>query len=297
MIVIEGPDASGKSTLASFLGQAMHRPIQHSEGPPKHAGEMNERLARYDLLPRTTIFDRHPVVSEDIYAHVLQRPFDVDPIWTNRFYQADPLIIYCDPMGIWPDSSHHALKEHDTHEHVQQVYDHFDLITSAYRAWAFDHASIIYRIGDNMDRVLHFVTDFTGDIAEFHERFDLTYNDCPRYLPEDMRRFRLQFMIEELCEYAGVPELTKKLVQSAMIEHMGDTPLEDQFDALIDLQYVLLGTSYLHGFPFKEGWARVHRANMTKVRCARAQDSTRDAKFDVIKPPDFQAPVLRDLLR
>lgn len=298
MIVIEGPDASGKSTLASFLGEAMHCPIQRSEGPPKHPGEMNERLERYSFLPANTIFDRHPCVSEDIYAHTLGRPFDIAPMWQNRFYHTTPLIIiYCDPMNEKPDGRH-EVKHHDKPEHLEQIAKQWEQLTAAYREWALCHANMIYRIGDDMDSVLHFVTDYTRDIGDFHRRFGLEYDGPPRVLPQELRQFRISFMAEELCEYAGVDDTTKKLIQSALVSSSNHIiPLEDQFDALIDLQYVLLGTSHLHGFPFKEGWARVHGANMTKVRAQKAEDSNRLSTFDVVKPPGFVPPDLTDLVR
>lgn len=69
-----------------------------------------------------------------------------------------------------------------------------------------------------------------------------------------------------------------------------------QFDALIDLAYVVLGTAHLQGFDFEEGWRRVHAANMSKVRARRKSDSKRKSKFDVVKPEGWQAPVLTDLI-
>ena len=123
--------------------------------------------------------------------------------------------------------------------------------------------------------------DPVSDMAEFHEKFGLTYRGRPRPLPEEMGDFREEFMCEELSEYA----LAKV-----------DNNLEKQFDALIDLVYVALGTAYLHGFDFKEGWRRVHEANMKKVRAQRASDSLRGSTFDVVKPAGWTPPDLSDLV-
>lgn len=119
------------------------------------------------------------------------------------------------------------------------------------------------------------------DIVMFHVKYELTYKGPPRKLPEDLSEFRIKFMQEELDEY-------KKAVASGN--------LHEQFDALIDLVYVALGTAYMHGFNFPEGWRRVHEANMRKVRVLKADDSKRGSTYDVIKPPGWAPASLYDLL-
>jgi len=111
------------------------------------------------------------------------------------------------------------------------------------------------------------------DIKEFHEKFNLTYEGGPRELPVELDIFRTNFIQEELDEY----------IDSSNLEH--------KFDALIDMVYVILGTAYMHGFDFEEGWKRVHEANMTKIR----QPSERSG-FDVVKPDGWKAPDLGDLV-
>lgn len=119
---------------------------------------------------------------------------------------------------------------------------------------------------------------FLKDIEAFHIKYQLQYKDRPRFLPEELARFRARFIEEELDEYILA------------------TTLEDKFDALIDLVYVALGTAYLHGFDFEEGWNRVHAANMAKVRAQMADESKRGTKFDVVKPEGWTPPDLSDLV-
>lgn len=120
------------------------------------------------------------------------------------------------------------------------------------------------------------------DIADFHTKFGLAYNDGPRDLPEELQNFRVKFMQEELNEYA----------ESAM-----DGNLEGQLDALVDLVYVALGTAYMQGFNFKEAWRRVHEANMRKVRATSEEQSKRGSASDVVKPVGWTAPDLSDLVK
>jgi predicted HAD superfamily Cof-like phosphohydrolase len=295
MIVVEGPDAAGKSTLADHLAKFFHLPIQKSEGPPTYPGEINDRLERYSKLP-PCIFDRHPVVSQYIYSKAFNRPIDMDEHWTHQFYAQHPILIYCDPLDQVYD---HVVKAHDNEEHLKQIHNRYDALLDHYRYWAIEHATIIYRIGESKDLIARLVNQFnpTLDIQQFHERFGLDYDGKPRELPDDLRKFRIQFLAEELCEYVGLKGTPKDLVASVLRDHDFKPQLEDQLDALVDLVYVALGTAYLHGFTFDEAWRLVHTANMRKVRVTRAIDSSRNSVYDVCKPDGWKAPDLSHLVR
>lgn len=298
LIVLEGPDASGKSTLANYLSIALDLPVQSSEGPPQYEGEMQERLARYEHLD-DYIFDRHPCVSEEMYSFALRRPIAVTHDQVHKFYERRPVFIYCEPPASATLNQTHVLKPHDTVEHIQGVRENYDRLLTAYRDWAVQHAHIIYRIGDDMEKILHYLCDPVRDIEDFHHKFGIAYSGRPRHLDEDLENFRVKFLVEELCEYVGQTDTITKLIQAAIVTRPEDDAppiMVDQFDALIDLAYVLFGTLHLHGFPFRQAWARVHRANMTKIRAPSAADSKRQHSSDVIKPPDFVPPDLSDLL-
>lgn len=135
---------------------------------------------------------------------------------------------------------------------------------------------------DDMCEMLeHNRNKLMNDIQDFHWKFKLPSSPQPRQLPLDMASFRIAFMEEELAEY---------------IQAYNDCDLEGQFDALIDLVYVVLGTAHMQGLPFNEGWDRVHEANMKKMRAADASDSKRRSTYDVIKPEGWVAPDLSDLI-
>lgn len=118
-------------------------------------------------------------------------------------------------------------------------------------------------------------------IEKFHLKFCLEYEGSPRALPQKLSKFRIQFLHEELKEYRDAVEAKD---------------LEGQLDALIDLVYVALGTAYMHGFDFNEGFRRVHDCNMKKVRALSRLDSKRGSTFDVVKPANWKPPYLKDLV-
>lgn len=162
------------------------------------------------------------------------------------------------------------------------------------------------------DREQQFVggPEFYSNIESFHVRFGLEYNEGPRELPDDMALFRIGFMCEELAEYAqasGFVNISRALNEIHqfikdgkrwMVNRLELRDMEKQLDSLVDLQYVLLGTSYLQGFDFNEAWRRVQGANMAKVRVeADLQGSTRGSKYDVVKPRGWKPADLSDLVK
>lgn len=133
-----------------------------------------------------------------------------------------------------------------------------------------------------------------ADVAEFHEKFGLTYDGKPRALLGELGDFRLKFLREELREYAKAMYEASYEVQFR--PEMVASKLEDMLDALVDLVYVAIGTAQLHGFDFREAWQRVHAANMTKVRATSKLESARGTTYDVVKPTGWLPPSHEDLV-
>jgi predicted HAD superfamily Cof-like phosphohydrolase len=138
--------------------------------------------------------------------------------------------------------------------------------------------------------------DPVRDIEDFHKKFGLEYTGKPRALPQELRRFRTQFLWEEWKEYRDASMSLEVLLVADPRSSEIAAMLEDQLDALVDLVYIALGNAYMHGFNFKEAWRRVHEKNMQKVRAERAEQSKRGTTFDVVKPAGWTPPSHRDLV-
>lgn len=109
------------------------------------------------------------------------------------------------------------------------------------------------------------------DVEKFHKKFGLLRSKTPRQLTQRKLQERVEFMQEELDEFA-VGMINKSF--------------EAQADALIDLVYVAMGTAVMMGLPWKELWDDVQRANMSKVRGT----THRGHAVDVCKPKGWQGP-------
>lgn len=124
--------------------------------------------------------------------------------------------------------------------------------------------------------------DLFDDIKEFHEKFDVKPLDKPALLSNELMKFRVDFIQEELDE-----------LQTAYM--YGN--LEEVFDALIDIVYVALGTAYVMKLPFNKGWQEVHACNMKKIRVMSSDESKRNSNYDVIKPVGWKKPNLTKILK
>lgn len=170
------------------------------------------------------------------------------------------------------------------------------------RIWVRPHLEFFdgrfQQMGEWDDRRL----DPLGDVAEFHTHFGLDANHPMGALEPDVADFRRKFLQEEIQEWdqaqkAAYQETTRPLHHRDPANYTHQ--LEEALDGLVDLAYVLFGTIYLHGFKdkFAEAWRRVHAANLMKVPAdLDGSDSKRGCSFDVVKPADWEPPVLTDLV-
>lgn len=153
MIVIEGPDAAGKSTLAKVIAKSLQCDIQESEGPPRSEHDLDDRCRRYVSMTGT-LFVRHPAISNPIYRVIHGKPGPSDSVIAD-FYRRKPFIIYCDPgeRGL----TDHVIKPGEDPEFLEKLQAKQWLIREEYRKWAIGRAHLVYRIGDDMDLIANIV--------------------------------------------------------------------------------------------------------------------------------------------
>lgn len=146
------------------------------------------------------------------------------------------------------------------------------------------------------------LTPYLLDVSVFQRQLNHAYTGPPRLPDPELALFRLRFLGEELTELGkavGVEvniSCTSTADASLWANNTRVNALADALDALVDLDYVLLGTALQLGLGpvYDEAWRRVQAANLLKVA---GKNGTRGFIKDAVKPVAWSAPDLSDLVR
>jgi|SRR5690606_16211814 len=136
MIIVEGFDASGKTTLANEIGRAMGWQVLHTGGPTRDEGDVYACLFRsYQRMRMRCVQDRVTHISESVYS-LLHRPAKAAiAIDALKDIRAPMMVVYCRPpdeallKGVLED---HRRKAHDTDEHMARVLETAPALIKAY---------------------------------------------------------------------------------------------------------------------------------------------------------------------
>jgi hypothetical protein len=143
MIVLEGPDNCGKTTLARQISDMVNIPISHSGGPVKSKEEMHTRMGNLLSMTDLKIMDRIPCISEQIYGPIIRKnnPFEETTYLKDFLTTKHPLIIYCDIPEVILFSAPHKGKSHEDQEHISAVATNLSAIKIAYANFFYTLAS------------------------------------------------------------------------------------------------------------------------------------------------------------
>lgn len=146
MIVVEGPDNSGKSTLVEQLTKKFNliQLVHYKKGPPQNV-EDNFRNSKYiidkviSLHSKRLIVDRLSLIGESIYGPICRgkdlwvSDFERKQKLINSLNVLDPFFIYCrPPSSVVLDLRSHQEKDYDTEDHLQKIKDNRSLILNSY---------------------------------------------------------------------------------------------------------------------------------------------------------------------
>ena len=120
-LILEGPDASGKSTLARLISKESGVPLFLAGGEPKDDHQMWIMIAdQRHAAMNGSIVDRVSSVSQQVYRDGL---FMRDDLMEEAIsLTKDSIIVYCrPPMDVLMDPNKHEWKDYDTDEWKQQI--------------------------------------------------------------------------------------------------------------------------------------------------------------------------------
>lgn len=144
MIIVEGPDNSGKTTLIKFLSK--HLQFYHyAQGNPP-TDQQSILVRARDLVyiygPTRTICDRVPFISEKVYGPVLR---DMDMLEGTTFLTAAIAkgvpVIYCRPSLNYAEGTHRIGEDP---RHVKQTIWHKQALINKYDEVMIDIPHIKY---------------------------------------------------------------------------------------------------------------------------------------------------------
>lgn len=153
IIVLEGPDNAGKSTLASMLAKDLGIEVVHPGGPPANIADALVRCGEQAMLFQlgesvSFIYDRVTCISDQIYRgtrtyNVAFGLFQQD--LKSEIENGNAILVYCRPPNyVVKDFSGHVTKAHETEEVVEHAKRNIDRIVFEYDELMHSMKPIVY---------------------------------------------------------------------------------------------------------------------------------------------------------
>jgi cytidylate kinase len=188
-IIVEGPDASGKSTLCRTLANEFNMTHIVSGGaPPDHKSVLD--YCRFQLKhcsERQTLIDRVTPISHQIYNPEYEGNSELaeflNQMVTNNEYT---ILVYCrPPIEALMRPEKHEWKDYDTEDHKQKI-----LLNQMQYIGKYDeffskqpHISYDYTMDNDGDINIHLISMLAASVYDNHvlaELRGLMKNDSKR---------------------------------------------------------------------------------------------------------------------
>lgn len=167
MIIIEGPDGAGKTSLARKLHYQLDIPYAPKasdslEGPVKNICEwVDNDLLSWGSQP-VKIYDRYPLISEPIYGPALRGgvPEQMTTTWmrnrTNTF-RSMSLVIWCLPPFVNVDENVSQSEDNQMEGVAKNIDTIWSLYATASNMWSGPGMIYDYTAGNTKPRDTHMI--------------------------------------------------------------------------------------------------------------------------------------------
>jgi len=157
VIVVEGFDCSGKSTLANKIGAALKWDVLHTGGPTKDCHDVERCIARsYARMHMKCVQDRVTHISETVYSMLTHPEKAAIALNSIREIAVAELVIYCRPPTefLLEEFMNHERKDHDDFTELETLERNAPMVIRTY------------------DTIMHLVAQYVGVRLLKHDRTD-----------------------------------------------------------------------------------------------------------------------------
>lgn len=126
MIIVEGIDNTGKSTVIEVIGKTFKIPAARSNMAGATVKDMKQWIAWAESCPRPLILDRHPAISDFVYGNVIRGKSE-SSIEFAQESRAGHFLIYCCPtLESIQESFGDREQMKGTHENLEKLYTSYE---------------------------------------------------------------------------------------------------------------------------------------------------------------------------
>jgi thymidylate kinase len=138
VIIVEGMDNSGKTTLVNYLAETFNLPVIHSPGPKADLNYFMVEAMMTELKNEQVIYDRFPAFSERVYGPILRGRDHIQERYLVLLAALKPYIIHCDP-GL-----HTVLSTIKDREQMEGVEDQAERLYHRYEKIMFPEGNKLF---------------------------------------------------------------------------------------------------------------------------------------------------------
>lgn len=134
MIIVEGFDGSGKSTIAQRISAMIGWPVLHTGGPTSDEEDVLKCLVRSRIRMRKAVIqDRVTHISESVYS-MLENPRKAALAIRSLHEVRNVTLVYCRPPthALLDAIGTHRAKAHESAEHVSRVIETAEQLIAIY---------------------------------------------------------------------------------------------------------------------------------------------------------------------